>query len=306
MRLLFDPCSAGACDDLQIWSDNGRTPMVYRRSLGATAKLVLLLAMVTAAHAFDEAPYPDWRGVWQQLGGSRDSPWDPSKPAGAGQQAPLTPEYRAIYETTVKNEAEGGLEADPIARCIPAGFPRVMIATLPMEIVISPDATYFMLQQFSTLRRVYTDGRRFPDDFELSYTGYSIGQWQDTDGDGKYDTLVIETRGIKGPHTYDTSGTPFHQDSEAVVTEKLYADKNNPNILHDEITTIDHGLSRPWTVTRSYSRAGPDVLLEWSEFLCTADDTRIEIADQIYKLSPEGLLMPVRKGQKPPDLRYFK
>jgi hypothetical protein len=49
------------------------------------------------------------------------------------------------------------------------------------------------------------------------------------------------------------SGIPFHKNSEAVVTEKIYADKANPNILHDEITTTDHALTRPWTVTRRSS-----------------------------------------------------
>jgi len=279
--------------------------MLCRGSIGLVAKAALLLATLTAAHAFDESKYPNWRGPWQQLGGSQNSSWDPGKPQGA-QQAPLTGEYRAIYEASLKNEAAGGLEIDPTRRCIPAGFPRVMMAVQPMEIVITPDAAYFMLEQFNTLRRVYTDGRKFPSDFELSYTGYSIGRWQDTDGDGKYDTLLIETRGIKGPHTYDASGIPFHKDSEAIVTERVYADKANPDILHDEITTTDHALTRPWTVTRSYSRAGSQALLEWSEYLCTEDTSRVQVGEQIYKLDPQGLLMPTRKGQKPPDLGYFK
>jgi hypothetical protein len=280
--------------------------MLCRGSIGVVAKAAVLLATLTAAHAFDESKYPNWRGPWQQLGGSQDSPWDPSKPPSAGQQAPLTPQYRAIYEASLKNETEGGLEVDPTRRCIPAGFPRVMMAVQPMEIVITPGATYFMLEQFNTLRRVYTDGRKFPPDVELSYTGYSIGQWQGTGADGKYDTLLIETRGIKGPHTYDASGIPFHKDGEAVVTEKVSADKANPDILHDEITTTDHALTRPWTVTRSYRRAGPQALLDWSEYLCTEDTSRVQVGEQIYKLSPEGLLMPIRKGQKPPDLGYFK
>jgi hypothetical protein len=278
-----------------------------RTSFGwlATAA-VLLMASTGPMHAFDESKYPGWRGVWQQLPGSSAS-WDPSRPPGAAaHEAPLTAEYRAIYEDNLKQEAEGGLEADPTRRCIPAGFPRVMMAVRPMEIVIMPNATYFMLQEFNTLRRVYTDGRKFPADFEPSYTGYSIGEWQASARGGKYDTLSIETRGIRGPHTYDASGIPFHKDGEAVVTEKLSADKANPDILHDEITTVDHALTRPWTVTRSYSRAGKEALLEWSEHLCLEDESRVEIANQIYKLSPEGLLMPVRKGQKPPDLGYFK
>jgi hypothetical protein len=280
--------------------------MLFRSLLGLVANTAVLLATLAVAQAFDESKYPSWRGPWQQLGGSRNSPWDPGKPPGAGQNAPLTGEYQAIYEASRRIEAAGGIEVDPTRRCIPAGFPRVMMAMQPLEIVIMPDATYFMLKEFNTLRRIYTDGRKFPADIEPSYTGTSIGQWHDSHGDGKYDTLLVETRGLKGPHTYDSSGIPFHKDDEAVVTEKIYADKANPDILHDEITTTDHALTRPWTVTRSYSRAGQEALLDWPEYLCTEDESRIEIADQIYKLGPDGLLMPLRKGQKPPDLGYFK
>ena len=32
----------------------------------------------------------------------------------------------------------------------------------------------------------------------------------------------------------------------------------------------------------------------------------VKIGGQNYMLSSEGLLMPAKKGQKPPDLRYFK
>jgi hypothetical protein len=280
--------------------------MLSRSLLGLVASTAVLLATLAVAQAFDESKYPSWRGPWQQLGGSRNSPWDPGKPPGAGQDAPLTNEYRAIFEASRRIEADGGIEVDPTRRCIPAGFPRVMMAVQPLEIVIMPDATYLMLKEFNTLRRIYTDGRKFSADIEPSYTGTSIGRWHDSHGDGKFDTLLIETRGLKGPHTYDSSGIPFHKDAEAVVTEKIYADQANPDILHDEITTTDHALTRPWTVTRSYSRAGSEALLDWAEYLCTEDESRIEIADQIYKLGPDGLLMPLRKGQKPPDLGYFK
>src|SRR5258708_28595120 len=34
---------------------------------------------------------------------------------------------------------------------------------------------------------------------------YSIGKWLDTDGDGRYDMLEVETRGFKGPRVYDAS-----------------------------------------------------------------------------------------------------
>jgi hypothetical protein len=284
----------------------GETTVPYRSLTGAFALAATLTLSINGAQAFDETKFPNWKGQWLQLGGLQNPAWDPAKPSGTSQQAPLTPEYHVIFEANIKAEAAGGLAADPTARCVPAGMPRVMMAIEPMEIVITPGATYFMFERLNWLRRIYTDGRRFPDDIDPSFTGYSIGQWQDTDGHGRFDALLIETRAIKGPHTYDASGIPFHKDGEAVVTEKLYTDKADPNILHDEITTTDHALTRPWTVTRSYRRDVRQSQPEWLEIICREDGSRVQVGDQNYKLSPEGLLMPAIKDQKPPNLKYFK
>jgi hypothetical protein len=32
----------------------------------------------------------------------------------------------------------------------------------------------------------------------------------------------------------------------------------------------------------------------------------VRIGDEAYYLSAEGMLMPAKKGQAPPDLRYFQ
>ncbi len=138
-----------------------------------------------------------------RLGSGQGAPWDPAKPWGAGQQAPLTPDYQALFEANLRDQAAGGQGSDPSFRCIPTGMPRVMIAVQPMEIVVSPDTTYVMLELFGTLRRIFTDGRDWPKDIEPSFAGYSIGKWEDADGDGRFDTLVAETRAIKGPHSYE-------------------------------------------------------------------------------------------------------
>jgi hypothetical protein len=280
--------------------------MRCRSLTGALGLAAMLTLSIDGAQAFDETKFPNWKGQWVQPGGLQNQAWDPAKPSGASQPAPLTPEYLAIFEASGKAEAAGGRAADPTARCVPAGMPRVMMAIEPMEIVITLGATYFVFERLNSLRRIYTDGRRFPDDIDPSFTGYSIGQWQDTDGRGRFDTLVIETRAIKGPHTYDASGIPFHKDGKAAVAEKFYADKADSNILHDEITTSDHALMRPWTVTRSYRRDARQSQPEWLEIVCRDDSNQVQIGDQSYKLSPEGLLMPAIKGQKPPNLKYFK
>jgi hypothetical protein len=282
--------------------------MLLRSLIGAVA-LALLGAGAAGAQgsgqpAFDQSRYPDWKGQWLRTGRGNGNAWDPTKPIGLGEQAPLTPEYQAFYETALKDEAAGGQGSDPTYLCVPSGMPRGMIAVLPMEIIITPETTYVALELFNMRRRIYTDGRDFPANLKPSFAGYSIGHWEDSKGTGRYDQLVVETRGLKGPHTYDSSGVPFHTDDQAVITERLYSDKDDPNILHNEVTTIDHALTRPWTVTRSYHRdARPQPL--WTETYCTEDNHHVFIGGHNYIISGDGHLMPARKDQPPPDLRNF-
>ena len=63
--------------------------------------------------------------------------------------------------------------------------------------------------------------------------------------------LEVETRGFKGPRFYDIIGVPRHRDNQSVFKERIHLNNWNPNILHDEITVIDHALTRPWVWTRT-------------------------------------------------------
>ena len=134
--------------------------------------------------------------------------------------------------------------------------------------------------------------------------GYSVGRWADTDGDGRYDTLSVETRGMSGWRSYDSSGIPFHRDNQTVVKERIVLDRKNRNLMHNEITTIDNALTRPWIVNRSYRRM-PNPQPVWMEYACSANNHHLDIAGENYIVNADGFLMPVRKGQPPPDLRHF-
>jgi hypothetical protein len=276
----------------------GRSAMPDQLSIGLIA-LVATFAAVATARAFDEAKYPDLKGQWIAVGVTPDTSWDSTKPPGRGQQAPLTEEYQKKFEDILARHAQDGA---PLASCIPPGMPRAMIGYSPMEIIVMPYRTNIMLGDMSEIRRIFTDGRKWSDEIEPAYSGYSIGAWEDTDGDGRYDTLVVETRAMKSPHTFDSSGLPLHEDNDAVVKEKIYLDKNDQDVLHDEITTIDHALTRPWTVTRSYRRERNAV---WNEVLCSEDNRHVKVGVETYTVSDDGFLMPTRKGQPRPDLRYF-
>jgi hypothetical protein len=181
-------------------------------------------------------------------------PHDPSRPPGPGQGAPLTPEYQARFEANLVDQARGGQSTSATFTCLPNGMPRMMSAYEPIEFVVTPDITYVLIDHIEHSRHVYTDGRDWPKAIEPTWVGYSIGKWIDEDGDGRYDALEIESRGFKGPRAYDASGLPLHEDNESIFKERIWLDKADRDLLHDEITTIDHALTRPWTVTKNYHR----------------------------------------------------
>jgi hypothetical protein len=286
----------------------GRIAMSRRNSIGAIALVAALCATVSGARAFDETKYPDWRGSWTRIpvAGLKGNPsFDPNKSDGLDQQAPLTPEYQALLEASIADQAAGGAGLDRDFICITPGMPRMMNVYSTMEILVMPDTTYILMGTFNDLRRIFTDGRDWPEKIEPSYAGYSIGKWIDVDGDGRYDVLEVETRGFKGPRTLDSMGLPLHEDNQTIVKERIYSDKADWNILRDEITLIDNALMRPWTATKDYRRAQQPRPI-WRESGCVENNQHVLIGNEHYMLSWDGLLMPAKKGQAPPDLRHFK
>jgi len=116
--------------------------------------------------------------------------------------------------------------------------------------------------------------------------------------------LEVETRGFRGLRTLDSTSIPLHEDNQTFVKERVYGDNGNPNILHDEITLIDNAFTRPWTVTKDYRRP-PQGRPVWRESGCIDGNSHVLLGNEHYMLSGDGLLMPAKKGQSPPDLRYF-
>ena len=277
--------------------------MSYRNPIAAVALAVVLGAAMNNARAFDEAKYPDWKGQWLRADSGAPR-YDPSKPSGRGQQAPLKPEFQAVLEASLAEQAKGGQGADPTYTCLSPGLPRIMNNYEGAEFVITPGTTHILMEHIHDSRRIYTDGRAWPEYIEPSFAGYSIGNWLDEGGTGRYNVLEIETRGFKGPRSYDNTGLPLHPDNQSIIKERIFQDKADPNFIIVEITTIDNALTRPWTATKKYRR-NANRRPAWRESVCAENNAHVEIGGQGYFLSADGLLMPARKGQSPPDLRYF-
>jgi hypothetical protein len=183
-------------------------------------------------------------------------------------------------------------------------MPRMMSGVSLMEFLISPDATHVLFGQiWLGARRIYTDGRPWPKIDDPTFVGYSIGKWLDTDADGRYDTLAVETRHVRSPHQWDQSGMPMANDDDAVIIEHLYLDKNDPATMHNDVTTMDNSLTRPWSVQKTYKR---QARVWWPEDNCVEGQGHVTIGKENYFLSGDGTILPSHKGQAPPDLKYFK
>ena len=184
--------------------------MLCRNLIGAVV-LVAVAWPAGNAGAWDDTKYPNWKGQWisinPPLGGGTPVKFDPTKAAGPAQQAPLTPEYQKVLEDSMADQAKGGLGNYPTAQCLLGGMPRMM-ASIFQEFVVTQDTTY-ILGGVDILdnRRIFTDGRDWRDcarGRQSDVSGYSIGQWIDQDGDGRYDVLEVDTpRPFKGPRAYD-------------------------------------------------------------------------------------------------------
>jgi hypothetical protein len=282
--------------------------MRYRDLIAAIA-LAALAMPIHGANAFDEARYPNLKGQWNRLivrGLVGQPSFDQTKGWGFLQEAPLTPEYKAVFEASLADQASGGQGNFTGYGCVAFGMPMITYAFYPQEYLITPETTYVLVNHQDHIRRIFTDGRDWPKEMEPTFAGYSIGKWIDQDGDGRYDLLEVETRGpFRGPRVYDASGLPLHHDNQSAFKERIYLDKADPNILHDEITVFDHALTRPWTVDKRYRR-NPEPKPDWPEYVCGDDNLHVRVGKESYFVSADGYLMPTRKDQPPPDARYFK
>ena len=282
--------------------------MLYRTMIGVA--LTATLSIGVGAQTRDLSKFPDWSGAWARVvvrGVGGQPSFDQTKPWGLGQEAPLTPEYQKVLEDSIADQAQGGQgNFFDHARCISGGMPMMTTAFNPMEIVITPYTTYVLIGEQSPFRRIFTDGREWGGEIEPSYAGYSIGRWIDEAGNGIYDLLQVETRGpFRGPRVYDPAGLPLAFDNQTIIKERIHTDPKNPNLLHDEVTVIDHALTRPWTVDKRYVRNPEDLHHLWPEYNCPLTSQFVALGKEMYYLSAEGYLMPMKKDQTPPDLRYF-
>jgi hypothetical protein len=184
---------------------------------------------------------PDWSGIWfpdlrdqRRQVTSNPPPWTD---AAAAQVRELAQQERDGHPKLI------------FSGCLPESMPAWMLVSHnAMEILFTPGRVTLLGESDSNrLRRIYTDGRKHPDDPDLTFHGHSVGHWEG-------DVLVVDTIGIR-PQTFiavsEAVGLPNNGDLHIVERIHLVG----PNTLHDELEiTAPHMLTRPWKTTRIFYR----------------------------------------------------
>ena len=141
-------------------------------------------------------------------------------------------------------EKAGGQSYNTQVHCLPSGMPRMMTAYQPMETLITPEITTSI--SFHELRRVYTDGRDWPEhEADLSATNRPVGQRE---------RHLRHARGrdfrASGPRILDPTGIPLHKEPDH-RQERFSLDKADP-IPCVTKSSPSITLDPPLTVTKSY------------------------------------------------------
>jgi hypothetical protein len=152
-------------------------------------------------------------------------------------------------------------EQDPHIHCLPYGIPRVFAVNQPFEIVQVPGRVLFLFEADHEVRRIYTDGRKPPEDAEATYMGHATGRWD-------RDTLVVDTLGLNELTWLDSIGHP-HSDALHITERIRRVDRNT---LEINFTFNDpKAYVKPWGGTKLF-----ELKPEWeiSEELTCEDHLR--------------------------------
>jgi hypothetical protein len=201
-----------------------------------------------AAPPAPESPYaalsklPDWSGVWEPAFMARPTPGQGGPPA----PPKLTPAYETQYtKYQEKNRTTPGINfVSSVASCVPPGVPQSMLEPYPIEFLFTPGRVTILIETYSLVRRIYTDGSPPPADPDPTYQGTSVGHWEG-------DTLVVETSAIL-PETSPLNGINGHSD-KLHITERMRLVK--PDSLEIATTRTDPAVFvEPYTTTAYYQR----------------------------------------------------
>jgi hypothetical protein len=189
--------------------------------------------------------------------------WHPAFGQTGGTEPKLKGEYLAAWEAyTAAAASDPGFEqVGRGSNCEPLGMPGMMTMPYSLEFLVTPGKITVQQEALMQLRRIFMDGRALPANPDPTYFGYSVGRWEG-------DVLVVETVGTRPGQRLGIQG--ITNGPRLKITERIYLDENNPDVLHLDFTYEDpDALSEPWIQTHTFRR---DEEWEMLEYVCAEND----------------------------------
>jgi hypothetical protein len=156
-------------------------------------------------------------------------------------------------------DPKGRLEyVDPVARCLPAGVPRMNYMSIGSFQFLQPPGYVLILSEWNHLYRVIPlDGRPHVGSDIRLWMGSSRGHWEGN-------TLVVDVRNLTGQTWFDASGR-FHGQEMHVVERFTIVDQDT---LGYEATIEDPNVfTQPWKLAFKFNRIKEDGY-ELMEYAC--------------------------------------
>jgi hypothetical protein len=232
--------SIGAQEDAA--TQKQRLAELGRQHKTAQALYDALKAQARGGQRLRMTALPDWTGIYTRARGGIT--YDPDQKPGAPPTAKLTPEFQAKLARRIE-DANNGIEWDPISTCSPPGHPRWLTEPFLKEFIVTPDQTWLINEMVNDVRRIYTDGRGHvpvEDRYPL-YNGDSIGFW---DGD----RLVIHTNQLTAG-IYQRRNPDY---TEQVETVEVWH-KAGDALMEVDVWVYDPpALVEPWYTRQSYAK----------------------------------------------------
>lgn len=241
---------------------------------------------------------PDWSGVWTRDYSRNPRPDFGRKGSALNALGPiasdLTPRYRAAFDEKLRQVAAGN-EWDALSDCLPAGYPRWLSEPFLREFIVTPDETWWINEQESEARHIYTDGRgHIPAAAApLLWDGDSIGFWDDQ-------TLVVHT--IRVIHGQYQRSQPDYSYQTSTLERIHMVDHDT---IADELTVWDpKGLIKPWRVVMLYKRVTePGSRIDtWS---CETNNNVIESATGGSQFILPGESVTITRTYRDPNTFYL-
>jgi hypothetical protein len=161
---------------------------------------------------------------------------------GPGTEVPYNAKYRKIRDDFASIPANDKPTPNNLAHCITAGVPGTFEHPLMFEFLLTPGRVNLIFHDGS-FRRIWTDGRSFPEDHDLGFQGYSIGRWEGN-------TLIVETRGISKRADMFIEGY-IKATNQTKVTEKITIE--NDKTFSMTVSVEDPSIfTRPYTYKRDF------------------------------------------------------